>query len=758
MIIVEFTNDMSVNINTRNRHIRNILFIESDYPFDKLYKLIMTCSQLWGGRYTPIIPIENDEVPKKYLEIIKYYDPDYIYYTTNVSVDYLKSLEIFLPFEYFDIDSPGNRFKGVGSFFMIPTISKEHALMDLLINHDNPTLLKGFLELNLGISRFHMTEVTLSNEHKIIEVNEANFNELFGLIYSNKVYNKSFLSNLNINTQVLRPKGRNEFENFQLIISKNTGTTEDLLYYWNRQLFIFNHYDKPCQFFITEAEFNEFVEFPNLDALFYQVGRENRIELISKSIEDKELEDIRTNLQSKIKHHRVFIHKNEFPFDIMNNNGIGPYQIGEPLIKQHFSSIENDIFINIPDLTFNQKKHPLQNTWFMDMDIVKTGGLASNVKFCKTEDAHSLLRTKSRVNKRNSLSIEINLATNTNNFISFKIPDFFTRIRMMVQHPLIRSEKIKTKYEKLKFNDESYRLESLIKLFNNSFDEIEDFIDDKFWFDTIKNLSTNNRVEGDTITFEEIFNNCKSIFTSLGKQFDSTRTTYYSEDDLKKGLRYTLFEYCEKKIFFKGFNAKCPVCSSKYWFSLSEITETIKCKGCEEEYSFPIEHPYSYKLNSLIQNNLFLNNGTSKVSFAGNYTVLNTLLSMKRRSRISFQYNPQLDIYDSYLASKPLTDIDIICESDGHLIIGEAKHDSKQLLDEKNKKSLNSLLEIAELIRPSKIIIACTIDSHSKLDRSKKYLEHHIKKWNFEVEVLTYISSEPDYRSLASDSFKYFGE
>ena len=748
---------MSININTRNRHIRNILFIEKNYPFDKLYKLIMTCSQLWGGRYTPIIPIENDVVPKKYLEIITYYDPDYIYHTTNVPVDYLKSLEIFLPFEYFDIDSPGNRFKGVGSFFMIPTILKEHALIDLLISQNNQTLLKDFLELNLGISRFHMTEVTLANEHKTIEVDDTNFNELFQLVYTNKVYNKSFLSNLNINTQVLRSKGRNEFENFQLIISKNTGTVDDLLYYWNRQLFIFNHYDKPCQFFITEAEFNEFVEFDNLDALFHQVSRENRIELISKSIKDKELEDIRKNLQSKMKHHRVFIHKNDFPFDIMDNNGIGPFQIGEPLIKQNFASIENDIFLDIPDLTFNQGKHPLQNTWFLDLDIFKSDSLTSNLKFCKTEDAHRLLRTKSRVNKRNSISIEINLATNTNNYISFKIPDFFSRIRMMVQHPLIKSNEIKTKYEKLKFNDESFRIRSLIKLFNNSFDEIEDFIDDKFWFDIIKSLSTNNRIEGDTITFEEIVDNCKEILISLGKQFDPTRTTYYSEEDLKKGLRSTLFDYCEKKIFFKGFNAKCPVCSSKYWFSLSDITETIKCKGCEEKYSFPIEHPYSYKLNSLIQNNFFLNNGTSKVSFAGNYTVLNTLLSMRRRSRLSFQYNPQLNIYDSYLANKPLTDIDIICESDGHLIIGEAKHDSKQLLDEKNKKSLNSLLEMAQVIRPSKLIIACTIDSHSKLDRSKKYLEHHINKWDFELEVLTYISSEPDYRSLASDSVKYFG-
>ncbi len=309
---------MSININTRNRHIRNILFIEKNYPFDKLYKLIMTCSQLWGGRYTPIIPIENDVVPKKYLEIIKYYDPDYIYHTTNVPVDYLKSLEIFLPFEYFDIDSPGNRFKGVGSFFMIPTILKEHALIDLLISQNNQTLLKDFLELNLGISRFHMTEVTLANEHKTIEVDDTNFNELFQLVYTNKVYNKSFLSNLNINTQVLRPKGRNEFENFQLIISKNTGIVDDLLYYWNRQLFIFNHYDKPCQFFITEAEFNEFVEFDNLDALFHQVSRENRIELISKSIKDKELEDIRKNLQSKMKHHRVFIHKNVLAMLLFN--------------------------------------------------------------------------------------------------------------------------------------------------------------------------------------------------------------------------------------------------------------------------------------------------------------------------------------------------------------------------------------------------------------------------------------------------------
>ncbi len=749
---------MSIKISGRNRHIRNILFVEKNYAYDKLYELIRRCSHLWGGRYTPIVPIENETIPEKYLELIKYYDPDYIYHTSNVSVDYLKSLEIFLPLEYLDIDSPGNNFKGLGSFFLIPLISKEHALVDLSISQDHPTLLKNFLNLNLGIERFHMTEMTLTKEHKVLEVDDSGFGELFKLIFENKVFNKSLLSTLNINTQVIRSKGRNEFDNFQLIVSKEKGVVEDLLYFWNRQLYIYNHYDKPGQFFITEKELNELINFNYLDALFYQVSKENRIELLSKTIEPENLEVIRTTIQKKLRHHGVVMQQNEFPFDIMDNQGIGSLQMGEPIVSKNLISTSQDIFFDIPNLTFNQTLQPAQNTWFLDLEILRTTSHPSYFKFCKTEDAHRLLRVKSRVNKRGNISAEINLASNRNNYLTFEIPDFQDRIRMMIQNPFIQSSEVDTKYEKLKFNDESFRLKSLFRLFNDNFTEIANFINDKFWFDLIKNLSTNNRVEGDTITFEEIINECKKILPELGKQLDPTRTKFYSEDDLRKGIRSTLFNYCEKKIFFKGFNAKCPSCSSKHWFSLSEITDTIKCKGCEEEFSFPIEHPYSYKLNSLIQNNFFLKNGTYKISFAGNYTVLKTLIYLKNVSRVSFQYSPQLNIYDSYLANKPLTDIDIICESDGQLIIGEAKHDSKMLLDEKDKKSLNALLELAQVARPTKLIIACTIDSNAKLDRSKKYLEHHIQNFDFDLEVITYISSEPDYFDLRGNSIKYFGE
>ena len=749
---------MSIKINGRNRHIRNILFVEKDYAYDKLYELVRRCSQLWGGRYTPIVPIENETIPDKYLKLINYYDPDYIYHTANVSVDYLKSLEIFLPLEYLDIDSPGNNFKGLGSFFLIPLISKDHALVDLLISQDHSTLLRNFLDLNLGIDRFHMTEMALTKEHKVLKVDDSGFGELFKMIFENKVFNKSLLSTLNINTPVIRSKGRNEFDNFQLIVSKEKGAVEDLLYYWNRQLYIFNHYEKPSQFFITEEELNELINFDYLEALFYKVSKENGIELVSKSVEPKNLEVIRTNIQAKLRHHRVVMQQNEFPFDIMDNNGLGLLQMGETTVSKNLNSISQDVFFDIPNLTFNQTLHPPQNTWFFDIEILRTNNYPSHFKFCKTEDAQLLLRIKSRVNKKGNISAEINLATNTNNYLTFKIPDFVSRVRMMIQNPFIKSNEVETKYKKLKFNDESFRLKSLFRLFDDNFSEIGDFINDKFWFDIIKDLSTNNRIEGDTITFEEILDECKKILPELGKQLDPTRTNFYSEEDLKKGLRTTLFDYCEKRIFFKGFTAKCPNCSSKYWFSLSEITDTIKCKGCEETFSFPIEHPYSYKLNSLIQNNFFLKNGTSKISFAGNYTVLKTLLYLKNVSRVSFHYSPQLNIYDSFLASKPLTDIDIICESDGQLIIGEAKHDGKLLLDEKDKKSLNALLELAQVVRPTKLIIACTIDSNGKLDRSKKFLEHHIQKFDFDLEVLTYISSEPDYFDLGGDSIKYFGE
>src|SRR5690606_15369773 len=162
-------------------------------------------------------------------------------------------------------------------------------------------------------------------------------------------------------------------------------------------------YDKPCQFFITEAEFNEFIEFDKLDEFFYHVSRENRIELISKSLDDKELKVYKENLQSKIKYHRVFIHKNVFPFDIMDNNGIGPFQLGEPLIKQNFASVDSAIFLNIPELTFNQKKHALQNTWFLDLDIFNSDNLMPSLKFCKTENPQVFLRLRSRVNKKHNL-------------------------------------------------------------------------------------------------------------------------------------------------------------------------------------------------------------------------------------------------------------------------------------------------------------------------------------------------------------------
>ena len=747
-----------MNINTRNRHIRNVLFIEQDYPFDKLYDLMMRCNSLWGGRYTPIIPIAGGQIESKYLEIVKHYDPDYIYHTEKVSVDYIKELDMFLPIEYFNIDKEVNRFEGLSSHFLIPFIPKEHSLIDLSLNANFKTVLKNFLELNLGITRMHMQESNLAKEYNVIEVDDTNFKDIPKLIHNKKVFNKSLLSTLSINTQVLRNKGKNPFQHFQLVISEDSGRIEDLLYYWNRHLFIFNHYLKPSQFFITEKEFEEFVELPVMDGLLYSLSRENEIEVISKTIDDKKLEELREQLQSKSRQHRIRLSKNVFPFDIMDNNGIGPYQIGEPLIQQHFTSIENDVFLNIPDVSFNQKKHPPSNTWFMDLDLFNSDSLTSRIKFCSTEDPQFFLRTKSRVNKMGNISMEINFATNTNNFISFKIPNFLTRAKMMIKNPLIRAQRITSKYEKLKLNDESHRLKTLIKLFGNSFSEIGDFLEDKFWFDIIKDLSTNNRAEGDTITFSEIFENCKSIMTSLGIELDPERKKFYSEDDLKYGLRRTLFDYCDKKIFFKGFTAKCPNCSSKYWFSLSEITDTIKCKGCEEDFSFPIEHPYSYKLNSLIQNNFFQKNGTSKESFSGNYTVLKTLKYLKNTSRVSFEYNPQFDVFDSYMAHKPITDIDIICESDGNLIIGEAKHDSKQLLNEKGKKSLNSLLEIAQEIRPSKLILACTIDSNSKLDKAKKFLEHHIKKLDFEVEVITYVSSEPDYWTLSGRSVKYFGD
>jgi hypothetical protein len=229
--------------------------------------------------------------------------------------------------------------------------------------------------------------------------------------------------------------------------------------------------------------------------------------------------------------------------------------------------------------------------------------------------------------------------------------------------------------------------------------------------------------------------------------------TRKNKENLEIGLTSTLQELTEYKIFIPGFIIKCKSCSSKIWYSLSEINNVVTCKGCSEINSFKAETPISYKLNHLIKNNIGMRGNKGIFAPDGNLTVIKTLIYLWNRSQHALDFLSPLDIYKSQNGSKPQMDLDIICLINGRLYIGEAKH-SSPLFFETSNKSLNNLLTIASTMKPDHIILSCTTDTNGRLNKASKYLQHHIAKWEYQPEIVTYICREPDYFNI--NGYRYF--
>jgi hypothetical protein len=333
--------------------------------------------------------------------------------------------------------------------------------------------------------------------------------------------------------------------------------------------------------------------------------------------------------------------------------------------------------------------------------------------------------------------------------MEISIPKFKNLLDQLIIRPVILGDPIETKYIAIGPHDSSNKLQAFLKAFDYDFATIEEFFSDKFWVQLFEELITNERVVGDTIQFDTIKSKTIVALSEKGIELGNKKDTYCNVENLEIGLKRTVGELCNYRIFLKGFNLKCRKCSSEFWYSLQEVREKINCKGCLEDFEFPIEPKFAYKLNDLIKNNIY----QTKKSRCGNLTVIRTLADICFSSNLSFDYSSQINLYDDPHSNKPCAELDIICQSDGLLIIGESKHNSSAFFDDKSK-SLKSLLEIAIAIRPDKIILSCYEDTNDKLEKAKKSLIHLFNKWEYIPEIETILLQQPDDFNLGE--FRYF--
>jgi hypothetical protein len=148
----------------------------------------------------------------------------------------------------------------------------------------------------------------------------------------------------------------------------------------------------------------------------------------------------------------------------------------------------------------------------------------------------------------------------------------------------------------------------------------------------------------------------------------------------------------EKGIFVQGADYRCPSCRYSSWIALEGLSQMLKCSGCSFKAVFPPRQKLGLRLNSLVR----------RACQQDVVPVLLTIGDISRKSRHSFRFWPQTDVFLNRRSESSFTDIDILCISDGNLFIGEAK----QNVNGFKVDDFEKLKECARRLRPARVILS----------------------------------------------------
>jgi len=361
-----------------------------------------------------------------------------------------------------------------------------------------------------------------------------------------------------------------------------------------------------------------------------------------------------------------------------------------------------------------------------------------------------------RVNRDRNVSMTMWSQTAWKETTTLRIPPSEYRLTQLLTHPFYQGAEHKSGYQNVRRSDDSNRLSAFFGLFQGHFTSIEIYLGDKFWVDVFEECCISERAAGDTITFADLLQRCTATMALEGFVLDGAAEFHYNTANLIEGLKGTLEELCGYRVFLKGYVLKCPTCASKFWYHLSEVGEFYECKGCLAKSEVKVETQMAYKLNELVRTNMLHRqvdpNGKVTMRPDGNLTVIRTLVRLRSKFSESFEYSPQMNLYQSYHDTKPAGDLDIICLSKGQLIIGEAKHDSAAF-KLKGRKSLDTLVDAAIALHPDRIVLSCSVDSKDNLKSAEEYVLDKIKNMVTPPTVESITLSAPNYGGFVSSMY-----
>lgn len=746
-------------ITSQNRPVRVLYFIDESATYEQIVDLIHANLGLWGGRYNPIVPVKNGKVTDGYGDMLKFYDPDHVYYSKGVDEQVAKEAIESNACEYEQMDSVDWRryAKGLNAYHLLSQYNGHHWLLLNGSIKGRSWPLADFHRINFGFGDTLLHhEMVLCEERSATLLGDKDTKDVLKHLAEDGCLTKSDLSSTGRTAPLLRPKHGWKPEVLEVVIAKDETTVADLLYYWNCAQFDMGHW-----LYCTLEQFKILIQDPHFFQLLDKGRRGHTIELVSQTLTDQELSDLISTELSILKRNTMFRVKARaaFPFEVDPEHTMW-FGASEP-VQVHTMVTEEGVYYP-PKLSFIDSVADNFQHWVIDVSIDRAGSDGrQQMRFPRTTNCRGFLMTRDiRVNRSRSVSVTMWSQTAWKEPMTLRIPPFENRLHQLLTHPFYKGAEHKSGYEKARRSDDSNRLSGFFGLFQGHFSSIETFLGDKFWVDVFEECCKSERAAGDTITFAALLQQCKETMAREKFVLDGAAEPHHNTANLTQGLKETLEMLCGYRIFLKGYVLKCSNCASKFWYHLSEVGETYECKGCLTKGDVEVETQMAYKLNELVRTNMLHRqvdeNGKVTMRPDGNLTVIRTLVRLQGRSSESFEYSPQMNLYQSHKDTGPTGDLDIICLSKGQLIIGEAKNDSAAF-KLNSRKSLDTLIDATKALHPDRVVLACSVDtttrSSSNLHSAVKYVQQSIQGMTNPPTVEGIKLSAPDYGAFKSSMY-----
>ncbi|MBB3016208.1 hypothetical protein [Cupriavidus alkaliphilus] len=164
------------------------------------------------------------------------------------------------------------------------------------------------------------------------------------------------------------------------------------------------------------------------------------------------------------------------------------------------------------------------------------------------------------------------------------------------------------------------------------------------------------------------------------------------EQDLRRSVSFML----ERGVLYRGHEWICSECRHRNWRGIDALKEVLPCEVCSSPHLLPASVKLDFQMNEFFATCLREHDTLSVVA---------ALCALRRTSKQSFMYAPQTALYEMYPDGPEVgisRELDVVCISDGKLIIGEAKASSALIA----RSDIEDLADAAVAVGADKAVLA----------------------------------------------------